>query len=206
MQKTTTLILLLLLNVSIFAQQDSAKHIKTILKEKKGNTFLVAQKFQITEFAGEMSLMIGAGGGKIFNHKFLLGGGGYGTMKGVSVENKFYPSLNLEQNISHSLHFGYGGFWTGYMPNWNKTFHIVPSMFWAAGAISINRNDTEETVASNFVYILQPMIEFELNVTEFVRVAIVPEYRFVGNVNLGDYKSLDFSGFGAILFIKFGAF
>jgi len=205
MRKILILTFFIFISFYSFSQKDSVQ-LKSIFTEKEGNTFLVAQKFQFTMFAGSPAFMIGAGGGKIFNHKFLLGGGGYGTMKGVLVKQENYQPLNLQQNIAHNLHFGYGGFWTGYMPKWNSVFHITPSMFWAAGAISIRRSDNEKSVVTNFVYVLQPMIELELNVTEFVRVSLAPEYRFVGNVQMEGYKSNDFSGLGAVFFIKFGAF
>ncbi len=205
MKRTILLLLVLSLSVLTFSQTDTLQ-IKTVFKHKKGNTFIVAQKFQFTEFDGNPTFMIGAGGGKIFNHKFLLGGGGYGTMKGLPVKAKNYEPLNLDANISHSLHFGYGGFWTGYMYKWQNRIHLMSSVMWAMGAVSVKENSADQTVAMNLVYILQPMIELEINLTDFTRIGIAPEYRFVGNVQLEGYNSLDFSGFGAVFFIKFGAF
>ena len=205
MKKILVSIFLVSVFISTFSQSDTL-HLKTVFKEKAGSTFLVAQLFQLTEFDGSPTLMLGAGGGKIFNHKFLLGGGGYGTIAGVPVRQKNYSALNLQENISHNFHFGYGGFWTGYMFRWHSIFHLTPSMFWAAGAISIRRNDTNESVNTNFVFILQPMLEFEFNLTEFMRIGIAPQYRFVANTKFAGYKNSDFSGFGALFLIKFGAF
>ncbi len=203
--KKTTFLILCLFSFILGYSQDNEEY-KSLFKEKEGNTFLVSQKFQFTEFDDNLSFMIGAGGGKIFNHNFLLGGGGYGTFKGIAVKEKNHPPLNLNDKISHNLHFGYGGFWTGYMHNWHKTFHLTPSMFWAMGAISIRRNDTEKSVADDLVYILQPMLELEINLTEFVRISFVPSYRFVFAVDMNGYKNKNFSGIGGIFFIKFGAF
>ncbi len=205
MKKTLSFIAILFMCNLLFGQNDTT-HMRTLLKHKKGSTFLVAQKFQFTVFDSRPTFMIGAGGGKIFKHNFLLGGGGYGTLVGIPVKEKNYEPLDLQQNISHNLHFGYGGFWTGYMINWHAPVHLTPSMFWAMGAVSIRRNDTEESVHTNLVYILQPMLELEINFNEFVRIGLAPEYRFVGNVKLDGYKSSNFSGFGAVFFIKFGAF
>ena len=205
MKKITIIIFLILSQLNIFAQADN-DDIRTIFKKKKGRTFIVAQKFQYTQLNTTSVFLVGAGGGTIFKHKFLLGGGGYGTIRGVPVKKEDFDKLNLTENISHSIHFGYGGFWTSYIFNWQSPFHIVAGMFWAGGGLSIKQNDTNETVKSNFVYILQPMIELELNINEFTRISIAPEYRYVGNIKLEGYKSSDFSSFGIVFFIKFGAF
>jgi hypothetical protein len=56
------------------------------------------------------------------------------------------------------------------------------------------------------VFVINPIIEIEANITRFFRMSIGGNYRIVQDVNFGEYKNSDFSGAGLFIGFKFGWF
>jgi len=76
-----------------------------------------------------------------------------------------------------------------------------------AGGISYQRfRPHMEDVESTSVFVLDPVVAVEVNVTTFLRVALQSGYRVVRGVDLATLDNGDASGFTLGAAVKFGGF
>ena len=159
-----------------------------------------------SKFSGEFGHMMGGEGGILLNKVFFLGGFGYG------LTNNIEPNLNdavLIQQIGGqflqgtSIDFGFGGIYTGIIIKGNKAIHPVVNCQLGWGSVSLINDYTQ---IDDPVFVINPVIELEANITRFFRMSIGGSYRIVQDVDFGEYKNSDFSGAGVFLGFKFGWF
>ncbi len=66
--------------------------------------------------------------------------------------------------------------------------------------------DWLEDSAHDLIFVIQPTLGVELNVTRFFRIEAGSSYRYVIGTDLDDMTDDDLRGFGAELTLKFGKF
>ncbi|MBE9468201.1 MAG: hypothetical protein IMY72_07765 [Bacteroidetes bacterium] len=175
-----------------------------------GNNFNVSgfggPSMMLTNVSGEFAYMMGGGGAVLLNKTFFIGGYGYRLI------NRIEPNLNdvvFPQQIGgqylqeNSIDFDFGGIWTGIIIKGNKAIHPIVSCQFGWGNLSLN-NDYANI--DDPVFVINPIIEIEANITRFFRMSIGGNYRIVQDVNFGEYKNSDFSGAGLFFGFKFGWF
>lgn len=153
------------------------------------------------------ALMVGGRGGWIFNHSLVLGGGGYGVATEVDA-----PKGVLPEEGPLDIEFGYGGFEVEYIVHSNSLTHF--SLYTLIGAgdnhyvkdVGPVTESNQTTGESDFVYVLEPAVCGELNVTKWFRLNAGVSYRLVMGVDQVGLESSDFSGPAANLTFKFGRF
>lgn len=143
--------------------------------------------FNYSVLNGQFTMFSGGGGGVILDDFYF---GGYGMSTAANVE--YRDSMNLSMS--------YGGLMFGYTHNGKKAFH--PSFFIQTGWGKLK----VPNYYSDNVFVINPCIELEMNVTKFFRVALGANYRIVGGLNTDDLKFSDVSGPGVNLMFKFGWF
>ncbi|MCB9283944.1 MAG: hypothetical protein H6563_07725 [Lewinellaceae bacterium] len=149
---------------------------------------------------GEEGLMVGGGGALQFQ-RFFLGGYGIGTN---------YPETVYNGN-RYVVNFGHGGFWLGYTIPSHKLFHayISAKTGWGRIRFKADRNDKDrDAYYSDRIFAFTPELGVEVNVTDFMRIALTGGYRLVADVDAlpASYTNEDFSGFLGGLTFRFGSF
>jgi hypothetical protein len=167
---------------------------------------------KITQVNGETVTLGGVRGGWVINHSLSLGLGGYGLGQEVAIPD---VARNLYKNPDGSfrdlkLIFGYGGFETEYTGNWESLLHYTAGMLIGAGNVEYAQDndnwDDGDFNVHDSVFVLEPSVNGELNVTRWMRINTGVSYRFVSGVNTVGLNDDDFGGFAGVITFKFGKF
>jgi hypothetical protein len=156
---------------------------------------------EIGHINGEAGVFVGGQGGWIINHRFVLGGKGYGLVSNVEIED----SRNLR------LEFGCGGALLEYIIAPNRLLHLsLHSMIGAGGVRYAVEDYTDDYDPVNYsddaFFVLEPGINGILNVTKYFRIGAGATYRYVSGVRYEDLTNSDLSGVSAKILLKFGVF
>jgi len=145
----------------------------------------------VVKFSSAMdkfAVFAGARGGWIINHTFVLGGGGYGLAN----------DIKLAGTVSR-IEFGYGGLELEYINSSDNLIHFTVYTLIGGGGISTDIGD-------DGVFVLEPIVNAELNITTYFRINGGVGYRWVGGVDTPSLSSSDMSAVVGQLSLKFGAF
>jgi hypothetical protein len=193
--------------VLITFMSESAAQEETLVKSDTESGGFGAPVLKYTSIYGQNTLMIGGRGGWIINHSFVIGGGGYGTVTEVDAPEGILPELG-----SLDLKFEYGGLELEYILNPKSLAHIGFYILIGGGSIKFS-NDTgsyhegDHTVGpDDFVFVMEPSINGELNITDWFHITAGVSYRFVTGVEQTSLVDSDFSGVSGVLTFKFGSF
>lgn len=187
-------ILLLLSSVTIWGQAE------TLVSGKMEHGGFGAPVIKFTQIDGKFGLLIGGRGGWIMNHKFVLGGGGYGLVNQVDANYIFEGTLI-------PLMMGYGGFEMEYIVSSDKLVHFSIYLLLGGGGLTYKKfHDWDSPHISDSFWIANPAANIEINISSFFRIAAGVGYRFVTGVDLESLTNSDISGLEGILTFKFGKF
>jgi hypothetical protein len=190
MKKLLFIIIGFIICLNLSAQED--EEIQTLFGQGTKITGFGGPFMNFTIMNGEFAHMMGGGGGVILNGFFF---GGYGA----GLTNAIFEDQN-------EIEFGHGGFWTGFSILGSKPIHPAVSTQVGWGGISLKDPDGWDIVYDDGVFVLNPMIEIEMNFTKFFRLCVGGHYRWVTGVNALNLTSQDMSGPGVFLGFKFGWF
>ncbi len=154
---------------------------------------------QFTAVAGEFAHMMGGGGAVLLNDFFF---GGYG----LGLTNAIPDYVNGNNNDRLSL--GHGGFWLGYTLLGEKPIHLNFSTMIGWGEFGIMQYNEYYPFLRDKVFVLAPVIEVELNLTNYFRIGAGATYNLITGVDdqLHGYRSSDITSPGGFLSFKFGWF
>jgi hypothetical protein len=160
---------------------------------------------KFTKINGSFALLVGGKGGWIINHTFVIGGGGYGLANNLET-----GKIILGQN--QLINFSYGGVILEYINNSDKLIHFTAGVLIGGGTLNFKYHDISndhnrdiDSDNSNF-FAVEPSINIELNITNFMRISAGADYRFISGVKFDDFKNSDFAGPSATVMLKFGEF
>ena len=148
------------------------------------------------EILGQRGSMVGGGGALQFKN-FFVGGYGIGT---------HYPESGpYVVNVRH------GGLWLGYTIPSHKLFHLYASLRAGSGAVrfKFDRSDNRrDAIFTDRIQALTPELGVEVNVSDFLRIAITGGYRLIGGVDRlpAGFSNEDFSGWTGGMTFRIGAF
>ena len=169
----------------VFAQE------KTLVSEDFHSGGFGAPVVKFSEVADEFAVFAGGRGGWIVNHTFVIGAGGYGLANDI----RFSDSV-----IGRDIEFGYGGLELEYINSSNKLVHFTVYLLIGGGGLS------GTVVEEESVFVLEPALNGELNITSFFRLNGGVGYRWVSAVDNPGFEDSDFSAVYGQLTAKFGAF
>ncbi|MBN2543440.1 hypothetical protein JXI42_11300 [bacterium] len=158
---------------------------------------------KVTTVDGEIGIMMGGRGAFCINHVFGIGGGGYGLVNEVKAKDTAPADRPY-------LGFGYGGVILEgifFSPN---MVHFTGNILIGGGAIYFFQDWDEQGEEhhdyhdSDHIWIVEPEVAVELNLTDYFRINLGASYRIVGEVELPGYDNSDLSGFAGSIFFKFG--
>lgn len=183
-----------------------------------------APEFKFGKVNEQFALLLGGKGGWVINHKFVIGGGGYGMTTGNTfdyTENLRDIDGNMVADSSRQLDLGmgYGGIYLEYVLHPKKAVHLTFPVFIGAGGAQIGVNTlfdsnvsnsedyyTYEFIESSAFFVLEPGINLELNMSRMFRLDFGASYRFISGTQLQRLSSHDLSDFSFNLGLKFGKF
>ncbi len=156
--------------------------------------------YKASEFMGSQESFLGARGGVTFDHKLMFGASIYTLVSDVPITTR-EDSLRL-------VKFTYGGleieytFWT------NSVIHPTLSTLIGIGGIKY-RDPVQGSFYdpdSDTVFVAEPMLALEINLTDFARLTVGGGYRLVTGVDLVELSNSDAEGWVVNLGFKLGAF
>lgn len=149
--------------------------------------------FKFSGVNDQFAVFAGARGGWIINHRFVVGGGGYGLASEIC--------LNEERScLLRQIEFGYGGFEFEYIGLWDRVAHYSLQVLIGGGGVTLLGFSADP------VFVAEPAARLELNVTKWFRLNLGGGYRFVSGLDLGELENSDLSSFTGVLEFKFGNF
>ena len=164
---------------------------KTLVSEDFHSGGFGAPVVKFSEVANEFAVFAGGRGGWIINHTFVIGGGGYGLANDIR-----FSDLVTGRDID----FGYGGLELEYINSSDQLLHFTIYLLIGGGGLS------GTVVQEESVFVLEPALNGEVNVTKFFRLNAGVGYRWVAGVDNPGYKDSDFSAVYGQVTAKFGAF
>ncbi len=197
MNKAAIMILLALATVPSFGQE------RTLISGPVAHGWFGGPQFMVGQVKGEAAVLIGGWGAWLINHTLIIGGGGYGLVYDL-------PAGQTTSGEDQYLNFEYGGMTLGFILGSDRLVHLTANTLIGAGEVGYRYHrlteDWQEDSVHDLIFVIQPTLGVELNVTRFFRIAAGGSYRYVMGTDLADLTDYDLSGFGAELTLKFGKF
>ncbi|NOX17790.1 MAG: hypothetical protein GXO87_05850 [Chlorobi bacterium] len=167
---------------------------------------------KFTQLNDQSAFILGARGGWIVNHSFIIGGGMYGLVGNVSVDTKIGDIIYKDSDY---LRFGYGGLELEYIFAPMSVVHVSVYTLLGVGGVSYrnyseNFNETGDNYnhhsMQNPVFVAEPAVNVEVNLTEFFRIDLGVSYRYVSQIDYQMINAENLRGVSGILTFKFGKF
>lgn len=197
MKQVVLLAISLLLATSIWAQE------QTLISGKIEHGGFGGPVVKFTSINNHFGVLVGGRGGWIINHTLVLGGAGYGLVNDVPA-NANGP-LGEEY-----LDFGYGGFEVEWIINSDKLLHFSVQTLIGGGAVNyrfrINDARFSTHINDDEVFVLEPGLTLDLNVTPWLRLSAGASYRYIAGVNSAATSNTDLAGPAAVIMLRFGKF
>ena len=150
---------------------------------------------RFTQIGGEFGVLSGGRGGWILDHKYGLGGGGYGLANNIGIEEagRILHPENLEM--------GYGGLILEYVVASDALVHCSVELLLGGGGMT-----TEFGADDDAFFVVEPGANLMLNITKFFRFGIGVSYRQIEGADFGGLDNGDLTGLAWGLTFKFGSF
>lgn len=213
MKHLTILTILMIMGLGIMAQEEEDRNkqeYRTLFGgTETSNGGYGGISVNYTQIDGQDAILVGARGAWVINHSFALGIGGYGFANDVQYQKTINGYTDNFQ-----LAGGYGGLIIEPIIGAKWPVHVsIPILIGAGGItyISPYYNSYSDPyyyypMEADAFFVLEPGIEIELNMVNFMRLAIGGYYRYTSDVNLADTDRDVLKGFSAGVTLKFGKF
>ena len=187
-----------------------AEETETFLREKLEIKGFGSPIVKLTQVHNEFDLMIGARGAVLLNRALAIGIGGYSLASSIHVSD---PQSNFEME--------YAGLILEFVFPSDKLVHLSASTLIGWGSLNnaANRNwmtydpyyDDRHSYANyNLVddsfMVIEPELDFELNMTTFFRLGLGISYRYISGVDLMPLTNADLRGLATVFTFKVGKF
>lgn len=164
-----------------------------------------APTIKFTTFDDQLGILMGGYAGVMLNSKLMLGAGAYALVNNIEAARTNAADPTLYWNM----------WYTGFVPEYtfksNKLFHAAVSALIGGGGVMKNERykgfdeDSDNLDYSGF-FVAEPQVNFEMNITSYLRVAIGGSYRFVSGSGTQGITDDKLSGPAAHFSIKAGRF
>lgn len=198
MNKVAIIILLALAAVPSFGQE------RTLISGPVAHGGFGGPQLMLGPVKGETAILTGGWGAWLINHTLMIGGGGYGLVNEL-------PAGLTAAGDNRYLNFGYGGMILGLVLGSDRLVHLTAHTLVGGGNVGyryhrLPEEDWIDDSVNDLIFVIQPTLGVELNVTRFFRIEAGGSYRYVIGSDLDDTTDDDLRGFGAELTLKFGKF
>ena len=162
----------------------------------RGFYYTIENRF--TMFDNQFGYILGISATYLAEHTFRIGVAGHMLVTEMRFSD---PALK-----DKSLWFSYGGLVLGFDLLTDKPIHLGISCLLGAG--EIGNWDTNFTYVRNqYLFVIEPTVEFQLTFTEWFAIAVGASYRYVPEMrDFSGFKQSSLCGFSGIINIKMGMF
>ena len=209
MKNLTILLLLTFITLPLQAQEQ-----ETLFSSPVDHGGFGGPLLKVSQIAGETGLLVGGYGGWLIDHRLMIGAGGYGLVSNIRADAAAEEAYSPHGEKLY-VEFGYGGIMLEYIIAPSKLLHLNVQTLIGGGSAGYREDwydDSWDWHGSyrdrhEIVFVLEPAVNAELNLTTWFRVAGGVSYRYVTGINdLVALQDSDLSGLSANLAFKFGAF
>jgi Outer membrane protein beta-barrel domain len=152
---------------------------------------------ELTYINGKPALNLGAYGGVLLNHRWLIG---------LAGNNIFFKQDGSEMKENFQLN--YYGLYSEYrfMPQRkvNVSLGVTGALGWLEREVPNSKGDMDKD--GDFTNVIQPKVGINIKVTKFMQVQAYGSYRFTGSTNSAFQSGKDLNGASAGVGLVFGAF
>ena len=200
------IMVLLLLPLFVFAQEDNSKENKeeTLIKDMNMDVIGIfgGPILKVTQINGAVGLMVGGSGGVIFDNILSIGGGGYGLTTNHIIK------VNNSQPDSYNLGFNYGGLILEYVHNPNKVIHLSFQTLIGGGSVNTHNENylwgnNDYIYQNSSVFVFEPSVNLEINMHKYLKLSAGLSYRVVSGSNMNLINDSDLMGLSGDLMFKF---
>ena len=193
MKKTVIILVTCVMVTPVLAQQE------TLISGQLEHGGYVGPVVKFTTINNDWEVMVGGRGGWIINHSFVLGGGGYGLVTDVEAEH-------IDRTGDVVLELGYGGGMLEYVGYPNELIHYSVSLLIGGGGVNYVREITNTRLYSDAdaFFVLEPEVNFMVNITTHFRAGVGAGYRLISGVDLAGLSDSDIGGLSINMVFKFG--
>jgi hypothetical protein len=202
------ILFLLFITTFAFSQRES------IFDGEMENGGFGALNLKITSVKKQTGVFVGGYGGWLINHRLLIGVGGYGLVNNVPADKSVVSIYNFVREPL--LTFGYGGAVLEYYIEPNSVVHSSVSALIGGGGVLYRQGGAGEyfnaswgdpyKTGTNTVFVFEPGVSVEVNMTNYMKIGFGVSYRFVNGVDLPALKNSDLSNISGGISLKFGKF
>jgi hypothetical protein len=201
------IIIFMVAQISSISNLGIINTVRLIPKEKQDETLITGKTrigafggpiIKFTELNNQFGVLVGGRGGLIINRSLVIGGGGYGLVNDIEI-NDFQPPAR------HILEFGYGGIILEYINRSAKLIHLDIHSLIGGGCLCYQQAFYPDWQDDLF-FVVEPGLDMIFNITEHFRIGLGGSYRFVNGIDLNGLKDGDINGPAASLTFKFGKF
>jgi hypothetical protein len=141
-----------------------------------------------TNVKDHFTVMTGGRGSATFNHRYTIGGGGWGMTKGVEVESS-------AEGIYNFVKMGYGGIDFGYLIFPGEKVNLGTRLLIGGGAL-FNETVPESKKSSFGMFpVLEPAVYYQVSLSKLFKFEMGANYRFIWGTNQPNISNNDLSGF-----------
>ena len=177
---------------------------RTLLSSDVAHGGFGGPQVKVTALAEQAALLVGGRGAWVIGHSLTIGGAGYGLPTRVDAPQQVQGTAT-----GAALSFGYGGFQVGYIVFPHDVIHFSGSLLIGGGGVSIveRRGQADsQTVDSAALFVLEPEVAMEVNITRTIRGAVNLSYRYVSDSGLPGLSSSRLGGPATGAALAFGWF
>ncbi len=156
---------------------------------------------------GQAAVFTGLGAGWTFNRSATVGFAVYGLAADIDAPaeaKRVYGRGNLEIDIS------YAGLEWGYVHNLGSSAHLSVTALIGAGRVALRdesaSNERDDFDRSDEIFIAEPSLNAELNITSWLRGIAGVSYRAAFDLSIAGLDDSDMSGPAGMLAVRFGKF
>jgi hypothetical protein len=171
----------------------------TLISDETEIGGFIAPVTRFMEVRDEFGLLVGGRIGAVINHTWCIGLGGYG----VGVDPTPEDLEGLED-----LTMAYGGLFLEYVLKPHSVVHICVPILVGGGQIQFEGDyvDPESGDDSEAIFVVEPEVNLEFNITRNLRLNLGAGYRHVSRTDLVDFSDEDLSGVNGAITFKIGSF
>ncbi len=148
---------------------------------------------KLTRMKGETNFLFGGRGAWLVNHRYYLGGAGYGSTRKIGDSD---------------LRLGYGGMWAGMKFKPSRLVHYSVDILLGAGGLNTTHHphNTGSDSDTDAVFILEPAANLNINIATPLEFVLGVSYRLVSASNQATLSDSDLSGATLTASFVFGHF
>lgn len=181
------------------AQEKDQDNIKTLFSKPSKIRGYIGPISSVTNIGNDIVYMSGSSAAGIFNDHLILGF--------YNLELKDYAIFENNNSITTSVDFEHRGLWLGYIFMPKRIIHINTNVQIGKGNLDVFDPNKDRWLEDDFVFVITPSLEIELNLFKFLRLGIGANYTLASDVdNNTTLSNNDLTKLGGFASLKFGWF